>query len=201
MNDDPSVLTLQYSSSTAWQSGIIRRMCHSPFSHVDVVLLGEGLLGASGGPQKYERADGTVYHDPGGVIIRPFDAWSYEIKQTIRVRTPRAEAVRSRWRTQIGKPFDDGALWDFLSDKPGERDWRDEASWFCSEGVVWSAEIEGAFGWPLLVAKNRVSPSDSLLAFNSMILEEDVAHLRALLVARNDARAAGQDVPTGEKLR
>lgn len=181
MNDDPNILTLQYSSSTAWQSSVIRRLCHSPFSHVDLVLNGEGLLGASGGPETYKIGENQIYHDPGGVQIRPSEPWPYQIKQTIRVRTDKAEAIRSRARTQIGKPFDNGALYEFLSDKPGDRDWRDTASWFCSELVIWATELENAFPWQLLVAKNRVSPSDSLIVFNPLIIDEDITALRALL--------------------
>jgi hypothetical protein len=183
VNDDLNVLTLQYSSSMAWQSEVIRRLCHSPFSHLDIVLQSEGLLGASGGPETYKIGNGQVYRDPGGVQIRPSEPWPYKIKQTIRVKTDKAEAIRKRARTQIGKPFDNGALFEFLSDKPGERDWRDTASWFCSELVVWSAEIENAFAWQLLVAKNRISPADSLLVFNPLIVDEDISSLRGLLAA------------------
>jgi hypothetical protein len=40
-------LQIQFSTSTAFTSGIIRRLTHSPFSHVDFVLP-DGLLGVSG---------------------------------------------------------------------------------------------------------------------------------------------------------
>jgi hypothetical protein len=180
-NDDPNILTLQYSSSMAWESEVIRRLCHSAFSHVDIQLNGEGLLGASGGPQTYKIGNGQVYHDPGGVQIRPSEPWPYKIKQTIRIKTDKAEAIRTRARTQIGKPFDTGALYEFLSEKPGDRDWRDTTRWFCSELAVWSSEIERCFPWQLLVAKNRVSPADSLLVFNPLIFDEDITTLRAML--------------------
>ena len=80
MNDDLNILTLQYSSSTALTSDLIRRICHSQFSHVDMVLQGEGLLGASG-EDVYPNFD-----DPGGVLIRPFDPWPYKIKQIMLIR-------------------------------------------------------------------------------------------------------------------
>lgn len=173
-------LILQFSTSEDFSSSIVRRLCHSPFSHVDVVVPGAGLLGASGAAT-YKNSAGATVHDEGGVRVRPFDPWIYKVKKEIRVKTDAAAAVVARAMTQVGKPFDDGALYSFLSSSPGERDWRDTASWFCSELVTWAEEVEGVFGWPLLVAKNRVSPADCLIINNPLIYPEDVADLRKML--------------------
>lgn len=184
-------LILQYSTSSAFSSGIVRRLTHSAFSHVDIVItprLGRrlgckpGLLGASG-KGKY-KVDGRIVNDPGGVIIRPFEAWPYMLKKTVRVRTPKAEAVVVRALTQLDKPFDNEALWAFLGTQPGTRDWRDSSAWFCSELVTWAEEVEHVFDWPLLIAKNRVSPNDSLIINNPLIDPSDVVELRQLLVAK-----------------
>ena len=43
---------MQYSTSIAFASMVIRRLTHSEFSHVDFILPGEGLLGVSGPDQK-----------------------------------------------------------------------------------------------------------------------------------------------------
>lgn len=174
-------LLVQYSSSPAFSSAVIRRLCHSRFSHVDVVLPGEGLLGASG-PDTYDVRGAKVI-DPGGVRIRPFDPWPYLDKPRVARIVADEEKVRltiEAWRSQIGKPFDGSALWGFLADAADavmqheKRDWRDVDKWFCSEGVIWSCEQGGLFPWPLVVVKNRVTPADSLLLFNSMMPEENI---------------------------
>jgi hypothetical protein len=161
-------LIIQYSSSTAFASGIIRRLCHSAFSHVDIVLPGEGLLGVSGEDHKLG--------DAGGVRVRSFTPWTYIAPpKQIRLKTDKADKIIANARSQLGKPFDNGALWDFLSDGPGDRDWRCEDSWFCSELVIWSIEEAGFFPVPLIQPKNRVTPADSLLILNMFLSPENVA--------------------------
>ena len=178
-------LVLQYSTGVAWQSEVIRRMCHSPFSHVDIVLEGEGLLGASG-PDKTAKmispGGGMVIPDEGGVRVRPFDPWPYKERPrrlTIRSNDPTDDFLHARIielaRAQIGKPFDDGALYDFLSSHPGDRDWRSQDKWFCSELVVWCCETCGLFPWSLISPKNRVTPADSIMLFNPLVSSADIA--------------------------
>lgn len=161
-------LIVQYSSSTAWASGVIRRLCHSPFSHVDIVLP-EGLLGASGKDDSLK--------DIGGVLIRPFNPWPYRVK--VQVKIPCTldiyNKVISNAKGQLGKPFDNAALWDFLGEgKESNRDWRSLDSWFCSELFIWSMEEAGFFPYPLAVCKNRVSPADSLIMLNPYMSKESV---------------------------
>ena len=159
-------LLVQYSTSTAFASDIIRRLSHSPFSHVDIILPGEGLLGVSG-------VDLSV-KDLGGVRVRPFEAWPYLVKPKV-ARLVVADQIAidtvAACRSQDGKPFDRGALWGFLEDQAYEkpRNWRDPEQWFCSQLVVWAAEQGKMFPWPLAVMKNRVTPADSLLIFNLFI--------------------------------
>lgn len=181
-------ILIQYSSSTAFASGVIRRLTHSPFSHVDFILTEEmvafhngnpqvvsGLLGVSG-PGEY-----SSWHDAGGVLIRPVNPWPYNAPPKI-ARLQCSEAVRNLAidyaLSQLGKPFDNGALWRFLDDqgqhKYERRDWRDPETWFCSELVVRACEVGGLFPYPLAVMKDRVSPGDSLLIFNPFMTEENV---------------------------
>lgn len=76
----------------------------------------------------------------------------------------RANDVREIALSQLGKPFDNSALKDFLSDSfPGERDWRLDDHWFCAELVVWAMETAAMWGGPLHWPKNRVSPTDILM--------------------------------------
>ena len=180
-------LVVQYSTSTAFASGIIRRLSHSPFSHVDIVLPGEGLLGVSG-PDKYV-VNGKPFNDPGGVLLRPFDPWPYLTPPKVaRLQTTSAivDAVIAAGRSQLGKPFDNSALWGFLEDtardapKTGAaRDWRDQASWFCSEWAIWSAETGKLFPYPLAVVENRVTPADTLLCFNPFMTAANIAEFTA----------------------
>ncbi len=142
-----------FSTSFAWQSGIIRFMCHSPFSHADVMLPHPepyALLGAS---------------DPGGVLCRahnyqPFKAWH---KATIR--TPLADDILKLITSQEGKPFDSVAMKQVLSDEP--RDWKVPDAWFCSELIAWACEEAGLFR--IVVPKNRITPADLLLLLNPWI--------------------------------
>jgi hypothetical protein len=163
----------------------IRLMCHSPFSHIDFVLPNDdtmpakwrcGLLGAS------SMGDGTpcIEGNPNGVAIRPWNYEEFGYRRRMILKTDLADRIYARAATQLGKPFDNGALKDFLSSKfPGARDWRDTGKWFCAEFGVWCEEQEGYFApelaawapdwydnttvgqlaWP----KNRISPTDMLM--------------------------------------
>ena len=168
-----SELLVQYSTSTAFASGVIRRLSHSPFSHVDFLLPGEGLLGVSG-------VDESL-NDIGGVRIRSFAPWPYmDAPKVARIQTT-DHVIRSTLdfaRSQIGKPFDNGALWHFLDDPAGKnyqhRDWRDPASWFCSEYCVRSTEVGMLFGYQLAVMKDRVTPGDSLMIWNPFMMPKNI---------------------------
>jgi hypothetical protein len=167
------VIALQYSTSTAFASMIIRRLCHSEFSHVDIVIPGEGLLGVSG-------PDNEI-GDPGGVMIRSFHPWVYlHPPKTVVLETDKEAEIIAIGRGQIGKPFDNTALWDFFSDKPGDRDWTDEKSWFCSEYIVWCFVKAGFFPYPLVSAKNRITPGDSLMLFNPFMVPETLASFKGV---------------------
>lgn len=167
-------LAIQFSTSKAFASGIIRRLTHSPFSHVDFVVQG-GLLGVSG---KDEHI-----HDDGGVRIRPTEAWPYLTKPKV-ARIQCSEEVAANviavCKTQIGKPFDHSALWAFFDDQATEsqcmqvRDWRETSAWFCSELVTWALEQGGLFPYELAVSKNRVTPADVLLMINPFMPADNI---------------------------
>jgi hypothetical protein len=158
-------LTIRFSTSAAkasnWASAAIRRLNHSPFSHVDYVLTDGTLLGASDqGPKSP-----VIHGNPQGVAIRPYNYQQFGYRRDMILKTPLAEAVIAAAMAQLGKPFDSSALWDFLADDfPGVRDWRDPDAWFCAELKVATMDMAGLFlpkkiMWP----KNRVSPTDLLL--------------------------------------
>ena len=178
-------LWIQFSTSTAFMSGVIRRLCHSEFSHVDIVVPGEGLLGVSGS----DRDIGDI----GGVQIRRPGMWPYlHPPKVARLQTNKADALIRRAKTQIGKPFDNGALYNFLDDMghAPKRNWRDHGAWFCSEFVTWVLEGDkgltdvelvvgglesgGFFPYSLISAKNRITPADLLLLLNPFLSEANI---------------------------
>lgn len=141
-------------------SELIRRSCHSPFSHVDMVMRDGSLLGASNEPNSP-----VIHGNPCGVAARPADYHKFAYRRQMILATPRADDIRRLWATQLGKPYDDSVMYDLMSDVfPGNRDWRLDDTWFCSEGVLWAMEAGQFWGphqlqWP----KNRVSPTDLLM--------------------------------------
>lgn len=145
-----------------WGSSLIRRTCHSPFSHVDIMMPDGNMLGASNSP-----AAPIIAGNPGGVALRPPDYQKFAYRRRMLLDTHRGDDVRAIAMTQLGKGFDNGALKDFLSDKfPGARDWRLDDHWFCAEYILWACDVGGMWAprtlqWP----KNRASPTDLLLMF------------------------------------
>lgn len=154
-----SRLIIQFSTSLEWQSAIIRKLCHSPFSHCDIVLPDGNLLGASDQSEKSPILQGNRH----GVAIRPPDYQLFGIRRQMLLETDLAASIIDRMLTQLGKPFDSSALHAFLDDKPFDRAWRDPEAWFCSELVVWAMEGEGFWPHPIQWAKSRISPMDLYL--------------------------------------
>lgn len=154
-------IVLQFSTSTALASELIRRLCHSPFSHIDIMLADGNLLGASDqGPRGR-----VIQGNPRGVAVRPPDYQQFGIRRRMIINTPRAQAIVDAAMLEIGKPFDDSALKEFLSDAI-VRDWRMPSSWFCSELIAHSFDEAGYWApMRLIIAKNRISPSDFLMLF------------------------------------
>lgn len=149
-------IVLQFSTTHAWQSGVIRFMCHSDFSHVDVIVPEpepHGCLGAS---------------DPGGVALRPHDYQEFKYRQRMTIRMPipgMADKFHDFVKAQLGKPFDDDGLRAVLDTK--HREWRIPDKWFCSELVA--AALEECGFKKIIVPKNRMTPGDLLLLLNDHI--------------------------------
>jgi len=89
------------------------------------------------------------------------------------LKTPRADAILHWAHSQIGKPFDSGALSPkvFLADpfvgSIESRDWRDPAKWFCAEYLICAFE-DGEYWGPGVkcpVMKNRLTPADDYQIF------------------------------------
>lgn len=160
-------IILQYSTSTALVSGMIRRLCHSEFSHVDAVLPDGNLLGAS---DQGEHGP-VIAGNPQGVAIRPPDYQLFGIRRRMVIATPYADAIIACAMAELGKPFDNSALHIFLDDylvspRKVVRDWRNLSHWFCSE--LWAHGFETGGYWGLLkftVDKDLIGPRDLHMVF------------------------------------
>ena len=157
-------LILQFSTSADtlanWASAAIRRLNHSPFSHVDFVLPDGNMLGAS----DQGAHSPCILGNPQGVAVRPPDYQVFGLRRRMILRTDKADAVIAAAMVDLGAAFDDTSLWDFLSSQfPGARDWRTPGKWFCSEHKLCKLEDGGFFAYKLPWPKNRVSPTDLLL--------------------------------------
>jgi hypothetical protein len=112
------------------------------------------------------------YGNPRGVAIRPGDYQQFGIRRRAYIYTDKANAIRRRAITQLGKPFDHAALrvCHMFSDSHGEgRNWRDEGQWFCAELCLWICEQEELWPFPLVVEKDRVTANDFLIYLNPLM--------------------------------
>lgn len=167
-------ITLQFSTTasrplfwTGWKnrwSFVIRRFCHSNFSHVEFVLEDGNLLGASDQGPLSPCIEGS----PLGVAIRPPNYQLFGMRRQMVLKTDKADAIIAFAKMQLGKPFDKSALYRFLlPTTPGTRDWRDPTSWYCAEYVIRAIESSGYFV-PILgkvqipLPMDHISPADLL---------------------------------------
>ena len=154
-------LVLQFSTSHEWQSGIIRDVCRSPFSHVDAVYADGSLYGASDSPKVP-----VVRGNPSGVAFRPPD---YQLflrrrRAVVSVVPRQYDLFWELAEKELGKAFDHDAVsfkyW--FSDQPFQRDWRYDEHWFCAELIAYLLEKVGLWPYPLVVPKNGIAPHNLL---------------------------------------
>ena len=151
---------LQFSTSLEWSSAFIRRICHSRFSHVDFILKDGSCLGASDSPLS-PYLDGN----PRGVAIRPPDYQDFGIRRRAVIPTPKADAIYAAAIGQLGKPFDNDALHQFLSGALAPT-WLLPDQWFCAELCAWAFYSKEFFAYPLVVNLGRISPPELLILLN-----------------------------------
>lgn len=137
------MIKLLFTANHSPFSYAIRVATWSPYSHVDVVLDHDLVVGA------------TVRH---GVSLRHIDDVLEASSKHLFVELDAPESVKCRVLSQLGKPYDLPGLFGFLT----KRDWQIEDRWFCSELVAWALEREGV---RLFNEKHwRVTPRDLLIA-------------------------------------
>lgn len=134
------MIIIQFSTKPLPFAWLIRKATWSRFSHVDLVLPDGRLIGARG---------------MGGVAVRNPDKYS----RVARYRVDAPDDVLRAACSQIGKPYDWGAIFGFIF----RRNWQDKQRWFCSELIAWAFEEAGH---PLINGRDfyKVSPRDLLLS-------------------------------------
>jgi hypothetical protein len=134
------MITLQFSTTSSWSSQLIRWATWSPYSHVDLVLPGGWLFGATAAQ---------------GVSIRP----PVVERGLRRFEVDAPASVLEAGLSQRGRPYD----WRGIFGWGLRRNWQDQDAWFCSEFIAWCFEQAGC---PLLRAQDlwRITPRDLLLS-------------------------------------
>lgn len=127
------------------------------FSHVDIVLDDEQLLGA--------RSD-VIGGKLPGVQIRPanYAVWSHQVVIAVPCTLEQKQRALDFARAQLGKPYDKLAIIGFLVG----RNWRDEDAWFCSELGGRVGEIGGFFA-EMYSPANKVAPVALSLVASSQV--------------------------------
>jgi hypothetical protein len=162
---DADTLTLEFSTALKG-SGKIRLLTRSQFSHVDVDV-GYGLLGASDSPSAI-----CLKGNPRGVAIRPYAYQQFGRRHQAVIKTPLAPIILQKLESQLGKPFDQQAMYAIFAPWLRARVWYDPSSWYCAELVLWALDGEHGpdkarfFPYELAVERNIVTPEDLVLVTN-----------------------------------
>ena len=134
-----STVTLVFGRSHSPISWAIRFFTWSPWSHVAVaydgrVIESQAPRGVQSGTEMAMRA-------------------RYSETATVEFHHPDPDALIAAMRSQLGKPYDYGAIVGFIF----RRDWASPKRWFCSELVAWAFS---ATGRPLFRSNemDRVTP-------------------------------------------
>lgn len=140
------MITIQFSRNEKIGSRLIRWFTWSKYSHVDIVIAGNEVIGA--------RFD--------GVKIR-----TSKDLDSVRFNVDAPDSVIGEMITQIDKKYDWLALFGFLF----RRKWEDENKWICSELVAWAFKESG---YPLVRSDVwRITPEDILKSPLLMKIEDN----------------------------
>ena len=140
------MIKLQFVMGAGFSSRAIAWFSAGEFSHVDIVMPDQTLLGA--------RSD-KVGGKPAGVQVRPagYEKWSRRTTITLPCSTTAAREFYDFAHKQVGKPYDSVAILGFAAG----RNWREPDSWFCAE--LAAAALEAAhLVAPLLLATSKITP-------------------------------------------
>jgi uncharacterized protein YycO len=141
MNMTHRVVQLVFTRRRGVVPRLIRFFTWSDWSHVGIVF------------------DGKIIESVAGIGVREVALAQAIPKgtdfQILSYRCDDPAAVIAAARTQIGKPYDNSAIFGFI----GRRDWQKPDSWFCSELVAWAFAHAG-FALFRPDSVHRVTPGD-----------------------------------------
>jgi hypothetical protein len=127
------------------------------FSHIDAVLpqwaAGHHWKSKAPAPLLGARFEGGVAIRPGGYLNAAGGTF-----MSISVSEDEEHIFYNFLLDQLGKPYDWRSIVAFM----GDRDWRDDKSWFCSELFLAGLEHAGTIP-PLYAPTNRLTPNDAAL--------------------------------------
>ena len=148
-------IKLQFVCEAAITSRMVAWFGAGQFSHVDAVLHNGFLIGA-----RYDTCGGQL----PGVRIRPPDYHKFARRTIMEVPATRGQtnAFYKFMLAQEGKPYDNEAIWGFITG----RDWREDDSWICSEVV--SAAGEASVLPRLFSPVWKITPGGCALAFSAV---------------------------------
>ncbi len=147
-------------------SAKIRWLTRSQFSHVDVDV-GYGLLGASDSPDAI-----CIRGNPRGVAVRPYEYQKFGRRHHAHIKTPLAPYIIEKLESQLGKPFDQRAMYALFAPWLRTGILFDPSQWYCMELVLWAFDGEHGphkqrfFPYELAIERNIVTPEDGVLIFN-----------------------------------
>ena len=133
------MILLRFTRSNRLISHLIRFFTWSQYSHVEIVIRGEGYLGACGN---------------GGVQLRSldYDPHCHYILRRVACTPLQAAQVIQFAKDKIGDPYYYTAILGFLV----RRDWHEPRHWFCSELVAAAFEYAKIYKFPIKL--NRITP-------------------------------------------
>lgn len=142
------VLTAQFVGTRGFVSRMVEWKGAGRYSHVDLVMPNENLLGA-----RSDRTGGK----PSGVQVRPpnYEAFDPVTRIDINVFKNQEDRFWSFAMAQVGKPYDRLSILGFMIN----RDWMQTDSWICSELAMAAYASAGIFNHPLAVPNNKIDPS------------------------------------------
>ncbi len=146
-------IVVRFVAGTGAASAMISRATFGFWaSHADAVLPDGRKIGAEFDGVQARAAD----YDKGQI--------TKELVLELKVPTQTARRFYAFLESQIGKPYDFGAIGAFVAN----RDWPTPDSWFCSE-LIAAALLECGYLRPLAASANKITPRDLVLILSGKV--------------------------------
>lgn len=156
-----SHIRVMFTAGSEFSSRAIEWFGGGGWSHMANVLPDGSIIDARNDIVKFgdQCFPAGVQHRPKGYLEAECSRWLVlEIPCTIH----QVKSWESNLRSQVGKPYDQIGILDFVTGGIRDRNWRDESAWFCSELGIWAQENSGICP-PLEAPVFRIPPGEALL--------------------------------------